>query len=492
MVNGYIPQKDRKKIILLCDDLRMHSGIATMAREFVTGTAHRYNWVQMAGSVQHPEKGKILNLDGATNAATGLTDAYVRLYPVDGYGNAELLNEVIGMEKPDALLHFTDPRFWIWLYQIERELRQKLPIGFYSIWDDLPYPMYNRPFYESCDWIGCISKQTENIVKTILDKSLDKPTSVSYVPHGINSRIFKPLKTETELKELEVVKKQLFKKNYNYVLFYNNRNIRRKQTSSIMLAYRNFCDNLSKEDAAKCVLLMHTHAIDEAGTDLIAVKEAFCPMYDVVFSTDKVPPERMNQYYNIADVTVNLSDNEGFGIATAESVMAGTPIIVTVTGGLQDQCGFTDDNGKPIQFTPEWGSNHDGRYKNHGKWVTPIYPGARMMQGSVQTPYILADYARWEDCAEAMMYWYSLGREKRKEYAEAGREWMIGDGGLSSESMCEKMISGLDNMMNNWNGRERFNIHRHDEYVGHQMPNNSLGLILPKIDKESVLTKYAS
>ena len=39
MVNGYIPQKDRKKIILLCDDLRMHSGIATMAREFVTGLA---------------------------------------------------------------------------------------------------------------------------------------------------------------------------------------------------------------------------------------------------------------------------------------------------------------------------------------------------------------------------------------------------------------------------------------------------------------------
>lgn len=490
MVNGYIPQKDRKKIILLCDDLRMHSGIATMAREFVTGTAHKYNWVQMAGSVQHPEKGKILNLDGATNAAAGIEDSYVRLYPVNGYGDANLLNEVINIEKPDALLHFTDPRFWIWLYQIERELRQKLPIGFYSIWDNLPYPMYNRPYYESCDWIGCISKQTENIVKSILGSSLNKPTQVSYVPHGINTKMFRPLSTEAELKELEVVKKQIFKKNYNFVLYYNNRNIRRKQTSTIMLAYRNFCDNLSKEDAAKTVLFMHTHVADDAGTDLEAVRQAFCPMYDVVFSTDKVMPDRMNQYYNIADVTVNLSDNEGFGIATAESLAAGTPIIVSVTGGLQDQCGFADETGQPVKFDTGWGSNSDGRYKNHGKWVTPIYPGARMMQGSIPTPYILADYAKWEDCAQAMMYWHTIGGEKRKELGLVGRNWLMNEGGLSSESMCEKMAAGLDGMMANWKGRERFNVYRHDEFVGHQMPNNSLGFILPKIDKETVLAKF--
>jgi glycosyltransferase involved in cell wall biosynthesis len=490
MVKDYIPQKDRKKIILLCDDLRMHSGIATMAREFVTGLAHKYNWVQLAGSVQHPDKGKIFNLDAATNATTGLTDSYVRLYPIDGYGNSDVLNEVIKLENPDALLHFTDPRFWIWLYQIERELRQKLPIGFYSIWDDLPYPMYNRPYYESCDWIGCISKQTENIVKGVLGSNLNKPTTVTYVPHGMNTKMFRPLVTEAELKELDIVKKQILKKEYSYVIFYNNRNIRRKQTSTIMLAYRNFCDTLSKEEAAKCVLLMHTHPIDEAGTDLLAVKEAFCKEYDVVFSTDKIAPERLNQYYNIADVTVNLSDNEGFGIATAESLAAGTPIIVSVTGGLQDQCGFTDANGKPVEFNESWGSNHDGRYKNHGKWVTPIYPGARMLQGSIPTPYIIADYARWEDCAEAMMYWYILGREKRKECGEAGRDWLSGDGGLSSESMCEKMADGLDSMIANWKGRERFNLHRHDEHVGHTMPNNQLGIILPKIDKAVVLSKY--
>ncbi len=491
MIEGYIPQNQRKKVLLLCDDIRMHSGIATMAREFVIGTAHRINWVQIAGSVQHPEKGRMLNMDQATNEMVGITDAYVHLYPTDGYGNPEILNEVIGMEKPDAVIHFTDPRFWGWLYQMERELRQKVPLGFYSIWDDLPYPMYNRAFYESCDWIGCISKQTKNIIENVLNDKLNKPTLVTYVPHGINTKTFRPLNTEAELVDLAKVRKQLFPKNdYNFVLYYNSRNIRRKQTATIMLAWRHFCDNLTPEEAKKAVLLMHTQPVDDNGTDLFAVKEAFCPNYNVQFSTDKIVPEIMNQYYNIADVTIHLSDNEGFGIATAESISAGTPIIVSVTGGLQDQCGFVDDDGKPVEFTADWGSNSDGRIRKHGKWVAPVYPTARMLQGSPPTPYILGDYTKYEDAAEAMMYWYVLGREKRKECGAEGRRWLENEGGLNAKNMCDKMVEGINLMISNWKGRERFNIHRHDEYVGNNMPNGKLGLVMPKIDREKVLQKF--
>ena len=47
----------KKKILLLADDLRMHSGIATQSKEFVMGTLHKYDWVQIAGAVKHPEEG---------------------------------------------------------------------------------------------------------------------------------------------------------------------------------------------------------------------------------------------------------------------------------------------------------------------------------------------------------------------------------------------------------------------------------------------------
>ena len=34
----YIPKDKRKKILLICDDLRVHSGVATIAREMVINT----------------------------------------------------------------------------------------------------------------------------------------------------------------------------------------------------------------------------------------------------------------------------------------------------------------------------------------------------------------------------------------------------------------------------------------------------------------------
>lgn len=159
---------NKKKILLLSDDLRMNSGIATMSRELVLGTAHKYNWVQLAGTITHPDKGKILDMSEATNKLLKRTDCYVKLYPVNGYGDENTLMMVMQMEKPDAIVHFTDPRYWGWLYQIERQIRTKIPLTYLNIWDDLPYPMYNRPFYESCDLLMSISKQTYNINKWVL------------------------------------------------------------------------------------------------------------------------------------------------------------------------------------------------------------------------------------------------------------------------------------------------------------------------------------
>ena len=158
----------KKKILLLCDDLRMHSGIATMAREFVVGTAHIFDWVQLGAAINHPDKGKIFDLSQEVNKQRGITDASVKVYPWSGYGDQEILRELLNVERPDAILHFTDPRFWDWLYKMEHEVRQIMPIMYYNIWDDLPTPMYNQPYYESCDLLMCISKQTYGIVNEVL------------------------------------------------------------------------------------------------------------------------------------------------------------------------------------------------------------------------------------------------------------------------------------------------------------------------------------
>lgn len=159
----------KPKILLLSDDLRMNSGIATMSRELAIGTVKWFDWAQIAGAIQHPDKGKVINMDAAAAQISGVPDAKLVLYPVDGYGSEEILYTIIDREKPNAIIHFTDPRFWGWLYAIERQLRAHYPLVYYNIWDDCPFPMYNRAFYESCDLLMSISKQTYNINKWVLE-----------------------------------------------------------------------------------------------------------------------------------------------------------------------------------------------------------------------------------------------------------------------------------------------------------------------------------
>ncbi len=100
---GYLPPNDRKKILLICDDIRLHSGIATVGKEVVLNTAQHFNWINIGGALQHPEQGKRLDLSQDTDVNTGLTDSSVFLYPVSGYGDANLIRALIKTEQPDAI-----------------------------------------------------------------------------------------------------------------------------------------------------------------------------------------------------------------------------------------------------------------------------------------------------------------------------------------------------------------------------------------------------
>ena len=63
----YIPKDKRKKILLICDDIRVSSGVANIAKEMVIHTVQHFNWVQLAGAIKHPDKGKKFDLSLDTN-----------------------------------------------------------------------------------------------------------------------------------------------------------------------------------------------------------------------------------------------------------------------------------------------------------------------------------------------------------------------------------------------------------------------------------------
>ena len=456
----YLPPNERKKILLICDDIRVPSGVATVAKEIVIHTCQHFNWVQVAGAIKHPDKGKKFDISQDTNKESGIEDSSVVLYPVDGYGNPDLIRQLIKIEKPDALFIITDPRYFMWLFEMEGEIRKQLPIVYLNIWDDYPAPLYNKAFYQSCDALLGISKQTVNINKIVLGKEANNKI-IKYVPHGLNHTKYSPINRNSE--ELTNFKNNLFQgQEVDFMLFFNSRNIRRKQIPDTMFAFKIFLDSLPKEKAEKCVFILHTEISHEAGTDLKAVEELlFSRDYPnaIKFSTNKLPVEDLNKLYNLADAQILLTSNEGWGLTLTEAMLAGTPIIANVTGGMQDQMRFVDENGDWFEPTPELPSNHTGKYKEHGEWAFPVYPTNRSIQGSPVTPYIFDDRCKAEDAAERIREIYDMSPEKRDEVGLKGREWALSkEAGFTSQYQGERVIEALDELFNTWEPREKYEV----------------------------------
>ena len=459
-----VSEVKKKKIVIFSDDLRMASGVGTMTREFVMGTLKDFDWVQVGGAIKHPDAGKLVDMNDLVRKETGVEDANLRIYPVNGYGDQKMLRYIMKEEKPDAVMIYTDPRFWTWLFQMEHEIRQVCPIFYYNIWDDLPYPRWNEPFYESCDLIMNISRQTVNIVDNVCQNKPRTDWDNTYVPHGINHTVFMPMDAlHKNYDKLKKYKQHAFgNKQYDFVVFWNNRNIRRKLPGDVIMAFKTFCDMLPKDKSKKCALIMHTQPVDENGTDLPAVVKEMCPDYDVIFSNEKLDNDQMCWMYNIADVTINIASNEGFGLGTCESLMCGTPIVVNVTGGLQDQCGFKKEDGSYLtvdDYTDEFQSNHRGRYKEHGDWAYPVFPSNLSLQGSPPTPYIFDDRPSYEDAADGIKHFYDMSADERKECGEKGVEFVqMEEIGMTAENMSNRFIKDMDTAFEKWTPRKRYTL----------------------------------
>ena len=476
MKEGYIKKEDRKKILLLTDDIRVHSGVANVGREIVTHTSHRYNWIQMAGAIRHPEKGKPVDLSEAINKDSGNKDSSVVLFPVDAYGDPKTLREIIKHEKPDALFLITDPRYFEWLFQIENEIRSQIPIAYLNIWDDLPAPMYNREFYDSCDALFGISKQTVNINKLVLGKEKCKDKVIKYIPHGLNNQTFRPLADDDSgLKETR--DKINNGAEVDFTLFFNSRNIRRKCIPDTILAWKLFTETLTNEEQNKCNFILHTDPVNDAGTDLPAVINFLFPKKgtgNIILSTQKLTRDQLNQFYNIADGVILLSSAEGWGLSLTEALLTGTPIIANVTGGIQDQMRFEDKDGNWIDFDKNVPSNHRGTYKKCGKWALPVFPTSLSLVGSPKTPYIWDDRCTPEDAAKQIRVLYDMSKKERKKIGKAGYDWVTSkEAGFTAQIMGNRVIDGMDELFTKFKPRKSFTFTK-DTDIDRKVLNHKL------------------
>ena len=138
--------------------------------------------------------------------------------------------------------------------------------------------------------------------------------------------------------------------------------------------------------------------------------------------------------YNLADVTLCISDAEGFGLSTLESMSSGTPIIVTMTGGLQDQ--VTD------------GENWFG---------IGIEPSSKAIIGSQQVPYIYEDRLNKEEFLNALEEMYNMTVKERHELGKRGAEWARDFFGFDKfVDRWDELFTSVHEKHGSWENRENY------------------------------------
>lgn len=372
---------DKIKIFTISDHPLSPSGVGTQTKYIIEGMLKtgKYQFFSFGGAIQHASK--------EPQKTEEWGDDWI-IWPVDGYGTADQVRAMIYQNKIDILYFMTDPRFYSWLWQIENEIRAHVPMIYYHVWDNYPYPTFNRQAYRSNDHVACISNVTYDILQNVAPE-----TDSSYIPHAVDGDIFKV----TSVEDANAYKKSKGLEN-KFVCFWNSRNARRKQSGTLIWWFKEFLDKVGHDKAA---LIMHTDTKDQHGQDLEAIiHELGLVNGEVLFSKDKIQAIDLATVYGMADLTICISDAEGFGLSTLESLSCGTPILVNMTGGLQDQ--VTD------------GENWFG---------IGLEPASKAIIGSQDVPYIYEDRLNKEEFLEALEKLYNMTPEERSNLGLAGRKW---------------------------------------------------------------------
>ncbi len=418
-------EQPKRKILFISDHPLYPSGVGVQAKFLIEGLLDtgRYTFRCFGGALRHQDY-----RPQQVGVEKWGERAWV-IIPVDGHGNKELLRQMLYLEKPDAVVIFTDPRFFYWVWEMEDEIRQCCPLLYWHVWDNDPIPDFNRIFYESTDHIACLSLKTYGIMQGL---GLDQ-ARYSYIPHGLPADLFKPLPEN----DVQAFKRANFGPHAErpFIVFWNNRNARRKQTGDVMESFSLFLKRVGKQNAA---LMMHTDPRDQEGQDIFALARLYGIEENLIVSTDKVEAGQLNWFYNACDVTINISSNEGFGLGTLESLFAGTPIVAHFTGGLQFQLGtwwkgmtrfddqdFLTESARRQKKTADW-------------WGVPVFPKIRSCVGSQQVPYIYDDRVDNEEVGRALEQLYRMSRSSRRKLGEQARAWALENFSLT------KMVSDWD------------------------------------------------
>lgn len=411
----------KHKILMLSDHPCCTSGVGVQARMLIQGLIQtgKYSFRCLGGAIKHSDYSiKVINPDFI-------------IKPIDGFGNKDAIRQLLITEKPDCLLIFTDPRQFIWLWEMEDEIHQVCPIAYWHVWDNDPYPAFNKAWYESTDLINCLSYKTFDMIKPHF------PEKTNYIPHAFPKNVYYPLPKE---KVQELNKQNFGDKADWFKVLWVNRNAKRKLPSDMIESFKIFLDMLEKKEGhRKAILIMHTDPQDTEGPNLLVVSDLLGTAQNVFFSVGKIEFEAMNILHNMVDVAANAALAEGFGLTTLISLQVGKPIIALKTGGETRQV---------VDFRTGY---------EYGVGLNPV---VRSLTGSQQVPYIYEDYYSKQEMADAIMKLYEMGEGGRDEIGKKAMEYV--DFEFGYENVIKEWDVTLEACIQNWKAKKDLTTKRWD------------------------------
>lgn len=397
-----VSAKKKYKILTLCDHPLSTSGVGVQAGMLIQGLLKtgKYSFKSLGGAIKHTDY----------KVVAPHPDLVIK--PVDGFGSKEEVRAILLTERPDAVFLFTDPRQFIWVWEMADEIRQVCPIVYWHVWDNDPYPAFNKIWYDETDLINCLSYKTYEIVKP------NFPEKTNYIPHTFPKEVYFPMPPE------QIVSEQVARFGERadwFKVLWVNRNATRKLPADVIASFKEFLDALeAKHGHRKAMLIMHTDPLDIEGPNLLEVNSLFNTTGNVFFSTDKLPNEAMNLMHNLCDTLINIAKAEGFGLSPLVQMMVGKPIVALKTGGMTRQ--VVD-------------------YRDGSENGVAIEPASRQLVGSQMVPYIYEDFSSHQQVVDALMKIYEMTPEEKVAMKAKVLEY------CDHEFKYEDMISRWDKTM---------------------------------------------
>ena len=400
---------------MLSDHALSTSGVGCQSRYLIDGLLKKGEWSvrQFGAAMKHT------NYD-----VIKVSDDFI-IRPIDGFGNRELILQAIAAEKPDVLLLFTDPRFFIYIWEMHDEINEICPIAYWHVWDNRPTPQFNKVLYEATDLINCHSYLTHEMVNEIL------PNKSNFIPHALPKELFYPLPEDQK----KSFRSQILGPDRvdDFVVFWVNRNAKRKRPSDVLESWAKFIEKIRVPgERPKATLLMHTDPLDPEGPNLLVVTEMLGIKENVFFSNQRVEFEKMNIFHNVTDACLNISFAEGFGLSTLEAMQCGNPIIAVKTGGLTRQV-------------------VDHRDGSENGIALPVE--LQTLVGSQLVPYIYEDYVSNDTVANGIHQMYLWGPERRKMVGNKAKDYV--DSEFNLDTTVNRWHETLTELCDNWHSTHK-------------------------------------